>query len=386
MIFNIPWITQPKHTASPSNSPLSRGLVLLWNGATPRYDAIQGIPTTVSGTLVQRGFTNNLISPDFNGTSVDFRWNRAVTGTNPSEVTLFGLCSLDSVATERTIIGMSWSSTTTPLFRIELNGTGFWQAQFRGGTGTANVSGGSAPAANRLYFIVGVFRSGTGLKELWVDGVQVATSSTDVGTVDLNQTEIGVLVRSGAAQWWDGVIPIAGMYNRALNSEEIVSLTRNPWQLFKPLTRRLWFGVTSTGATLIDLTAASFRFTGQSIQPKTTVNLSTNSNFLFSGKTVQTSLVSQLSAATFRFTANSIAVGGQIIIDLSRATFNFVGKAITTIQNTAIQLGAASFRFVGNSITVTGAVAAVKRGGGMMMMLARKFAGRRHQNKLGKHE
>jgi len=252
MIPSVPqlWTKQPQFPAQPRGDGLARGLVLLWNGATPLVAPVAGVPTNLNGGMSPRPFGGHL-SPDFNGTTVDVRWNKALTGTNPSEATLFGLCSLDSVATERTIIGMSRSSNTNPLFRIELNGTGFWQAQFRGDGGTAaNVSpGGGAPTTNRLYFVVGVFRSGTGLKELWVDGVQVATSSTDVGTITLDQTEIGVLVRSGAAQWWDGVIPIAGIYNRALSTAEILSLTSNPWQLFQPIQRRMVFGTTTAAGT-----------------------------------------------------------------------------------------------------------------------------------------
>jgi len=250
MIPSIPqlWTKQPQFPAQPRGDGLARGLVLLWNGATPLNAPVAGVPTSLNGGMSLRPFGGNL-SPDFNGTSVDVRWNKALTGTNPSAATLFGLCSLDFVATERTIVGMSLAGSSTQLFRIEVNGTGFWQAQFRGLSGTANVSGGGTIAANRLYFIVGIFRSGTGVKELWVEGVQVATSTTDVGTVDLDQTEIGTLVRGGAAQWWDGVIPLAGIYNRALSTAEILSLTANPWQLFQPIQRRMFYGTTSAAGT-----------------------------------------------------------------------------------------------------------------------------------------
>lgn len=244
----LPWTRQPQFHARPSGDGLARGLVLLWNGATPPVASVAGIPTSLNGGVSPRPFGGNL-SPDFNGTSVDVRWNTALTGTNPAEATLFALCSTDSVASERTILGMSRSSSTNPLFRVEINGTGFWQAQFRGdGAPVANVSGGSAPTTNRLYFIVGVFRSGTGTKELWVDGAQVATSTTDIGTVTIDQTEIGVLVRSGASQWWDGVIPIAGIYNRALSSGEISLLTQSPWRLFAPQSKRMYFAVATGGS------------------------------------------------------------------------------------------------------------------------------------------
>jgi Concanavalin A-like lectin/glucanases superfamily len=257
------WTRQPQFPARPNRTDLTRGLVLLWNGATPSFAPIAGIPTSINGGASLRSFVNT-VSPDFNGTSVDYRWNRAVTGTNPSEATLFALCSTDSGG-ERTLIGMSRSSNNNPLFRIELNGTGFWQAQFRGdGATVTNVTGGGAPSTNRLYFIVGVFRSGTGQKELWIDGVQGATSTTDIGTITLDQTEIGVVVRSGAVQWWDGVIPLAGIYNRALSPAEIATLSKNPWQLFQPISRRIFVASTGTGPTYT-LTAAqgSFTLTGQ---------------------------------------------------------------------------------------------------------------------------
>jgi len=216
--------------------------------------------------------------------------------------------------------------------------------------------------------------------------VTLYRNGRQIGTYTNSGTNTGTHLHfgNGFSQSAGCNVALGAWWERTLTPTEALALTANPARLLEPEPIQIYWSSIG-GSTLIDLTASSFRFTGQSIQPKTTVNLSTNSNFLFSSKTIQTSLVSRLSAATFRFTANSIAVGGQTIIDLSRATFNFVGKAINTIQNTAIQLGAASFRFIGNSITVTGAIAAVKRGGGMMMMLARKLT-RRYRDKIGKHE
>jgi hypothetical protein len=240
------WTRQPQFPARHNPTDLTRGLVLLWNGATPSFAPIAGIPTTISGGPSLRPFVNT-VSPDFNGTTVDYRWNTALTGTNPNEATLFALASTDGSG-EQTIVGQSRSSSNNPLFRIKTSGTTTWQAQFRGDGATTATLTDSAPITNnRLYFIVGVFRSGTGQKELWVDGRRVTTSTTDIGTITLDQTEIGVVVRAGAVQWWDGVIPLAGIYNRALSPGEITALSKNPWQLFQPIPRRVFAVSTAVG-------------------------------------------------------------------------------------------------------------------------------------------
>lgn len=242
------WTRQPQYLAPVARSDLARGLVLLWNGATPQFAQVGGIPTTFNNAAPSRpGFQAR--TPPFNGSNVDVRWNRAVTGTNPSEVTMFARVYLGASATEYTIMGMSRSSSANPMFRIQRNGTGFWQAQFRGDGGAfTNVApGGGAPSTFRVYDVVGVFRSGTGQKELWVDGLQVATSTTDIGTITLDQTEIGSFVRNSAAQFWNGGIFVAGIYNRALSAGEIAALSENPWQLFMPPRRRLYIGEAEVG-------------------------------------------------------------------------------------------------------------------------------------------
>lgn len=369
---------------------MSRGPVFLWNGATPAYAyANPGTPSasippySIVGTPPGKAVGQFGATPAFVGAG-GYKWAYSLP-SSPAEATLIAWAAANTSAAEYSLIGCCNSGDWTPLLRLEFGGSGVGpRFQVRGDGGTVINLGSSDISAWSDYLIVGVFRSGSGTKELWVNGVRVNTSTTDIGAITFNTTDVAVLSRSSPVQYLNGRLYGGAIFDRALTAREIQERSYNLWLDFEPEPIQIYWSSIG-GSTLIDLTASSFRFTGQSIQPKTTVNLSTNSNFLFSGKTIKTSLVSQLSAATFRFTANSIAVGGQIIIDLSRATFNFVGKAINTIQNTAIQLGAASFRFIGNSITVTGAIAAVKRGGGMMMMLARKLT-RRYRDKIGKHE
>lgn len=143
--------------------------------------------------------------------------------------------------------------------------------------------------------------------------------------------------------------------------------------------------VASGGATTIDLTAATFDWTANSVQPKDQKTLTTGT-FTFSGQSIQNSLITRLGAAALTFTANAIAVGGQTIIDLTRATFTFTAQALEKIQDTLIDLTSAVFTFSAKPITVSGFTAAVRRGGGMMMMLARRLSGRRYRDKIGKHE
>jgi hypothetical protein len=228
-------IQQPQDLAGlDRNNPLTRGLGLLQCGLEARLIGSGSPQITVGAPATST--TPKGRSYDFAGAQ-GLRFATSVTGSSPAAATLFALVSADvaAAATEYTVIGQSSTSQAQPLFRLEANNQK-WTLQFRhdaGGAGLA-VADTVNITVGRFYMLVGVYRSGTGQKELWVDGVLKATSTTNIGTITLEQTEIGVLQRNSPLQYFDGAIPTSGIFNRALTEAEIIALSANPWQLSEP--------------------------------------------------------------------------------------------------------------------------------------------------------
>jgi hypothetical protein len=176
------------------------------------------------------------MSPDFTG-STDLRWNFAATGANPSECTYFVLVQLDSSGANQTLLAQSFSGGTGSYMRLLWDFATYagWMWQCVGSTAFVNMSTGGLYPASALALAVGIYRSGTGAKELWVNGTQIASDTTDVGNFSFNQTEMGVLVRNGPNLRCDGRIYHAGIARRAYSPSDVLALTD---RLYSPLQPR----------------------------------------------------------------------------------------------------------------------------------------------------
>lgn len=100
---------------------------------------------------------------------------------------------------------------------------------FNGG-GFAYVQANSVVAADTLYHVVGVQRSGT--RYLFINGVQqTATSTTLPGSVSTT-TRLGIFYSDGSSLLWNGIIDDVLIYSRALTNNEIremYELGRGGW-------------------------------------------------------------------------------------------------------------------------------------------------------------
>jgi hypothetical protein len=245
------------------SNPLTRGLVLIHNGRRAQILDTSSIVGT-NPPMIKVGSPADRIAPK--GRSYDFagaqalRFAASVTGSTPAAITMFALCSTsDAVNIDYGIIGQSRSSNVNPLIRLgaKTAATAGWTLQYRGDVGSTvqAIVAPIAPVAGEFVFLVGVFRSGTGQKELWHNGVLAGTDTTNIGTTTLSQTEIGTLQRITPSNYFKGVIPISGIFNRALSAAEIIELSANPWQLLAQSRRRRR---TASGVAAQDLAPSLF--------------------------------------------------------------------------------------------------------------------------------
>jgi len=297
-------------------------------------------------------------------------------------------------------------------------------------TGQAGTGFGTVLTNGVWNHVCGV-HSNTNARAVYLNnGGTSNTNSTNVTGITPNRTYVGAYYTNGALQagyYQDGCLAEFGVWTIALSSDERQALADGMSPLlvrpdalvgYWPLMGRTspeidqlgGYPLTVTGAaqadhppmrypgrvhlpilvvggaTVIDLTSASFGFTGNSNQPSVRSSL-TQASFDFTANPIQPKTTVGLTAAAFNFTANAISLGGQTIIDLSRASFNFTANAINVIKDTTINLTTAAFNFAGKVINIsTPPIPGGSSGGGMFMALAGFFKKRRYRQKLGKHE
>ena len=230
-----PWTSQPQVAVGIDwGNPITRGLVFAWSAGATRYQAVPATPTQLASG-VKPGVGG--ISPDFNGASVATRYNVSMLGGNPDEATMFSWATTQQTASEARMIGFWTNGAFNPLFSIEQrpNPQG-WTAQWRDNAAVVvNVSQNAALSVGDTKKICGVFRSGSGRKELFIDGALAAFDTTTLGTFGtLNQSSIGCLDRGSPGQYWSGAIYCAFVWNRALSASEVDQISDNPWQIFAP--------------------------------------------------------------------------------------------------------------------------------------------------------
>ena len=205
----------------------------------------------------------------------------------------------------------------TVYFNADKSGTassGTFAVSTRGANGgqVSSAINGSA----RLFGVV--FSGPAGAPDLYVDGVELGTSKTAASSSELNDAScsdyVGGYLSSGyAATGFGQYLTLA--FNRSLSALEVVELSRNPWQIFAPDPRRLYFGV-SGGAGVYELDA----------QP---------GGYTVSG------------------TAATLARG--IVLDAQPASYTLTGTAATLVRGYNLDAQPGSY-------TVTGTAATLARG------------------------
>ena len=112
----------------------------------------------------------------------------------------------------------------------------------------------------------------------------------------------------------------------------------------------IYFGsyVTPSGATTIDLSAASFSFSAKTIQNALTASV-TSPTFNFSAKTLQNTLTASVTSPTFNFSAKTTQ--NAFTASVTSPTFNFAGQDI--LRGSVWFLSTAFFGFDSTNTSIT---------------------------------
>ena len=152
------------------------------------------------------------------------------------------------------------ASSNNPLAMINVSATAaskmrtFWRddagnfpASLPDSNGTAFESGRLHMLALRVPVIGG---SNTGQATAFIDGIEDVTSSAyTVSTLTVDRVGIGCLYRASAGSFFAGDSVVGFFWARALSDAEILSVTRNPWQLLSRA--RIWAPVSAAAGQTI---------------------------------------------------------------------------------------------------------------------------------------
>jgi len=161
----------------------------------------------------------------FNGTS-DKLLDTSNVALTDSPATLAGWVNFPTNTGQRTLVGMSDSASSNSLFRLGIDNN-IVMGQFRNDATQLTTLSTTGTITNDVWVhIACTFVSGTPGLETFINGVSADTAfSADVtGPITLTSTEIGVLQRSSASQFWNGGAAEIGAWNVVLTDEELLEL------------------------------------------------------------------------------------------------------------------------------------------------------------------
>lgn len=139
------------------------------------------------------------------------------------------------------------SSSRVFQFRLNAAATEFIWFSTAGSAFTASIA--SSVSARALNVSLAVKRGST-LKV--VNNGRISSSATITGTPRTQNSVLREFNRKGPTYSpYQGSHSLAAMWGRALSDAELIALSTNPWQLFKPIERRIWVPVSAGGGQTI---------------------------------------------------------------------------------------------------------------------------------------
>lgn len=304
----------------------------------------------------------------------------ALSGANALTVVARFKC--DTLATEQTILSSSDTGQNNFLLVVRTNGALGFGPAFDGSNAFYRQTGASVIQAGVWYTVVCTWSAAENEVRAWINGVPQGALGDlfTVGTVTrmaTNSNPIVIGLRSNNLNKMTGQIAVVGIFTRRVFTSEALSLSANPWQMFEPLTERVFFGVSGptytlttvkgnfslTGvassllaARLLTANAASFTLTGQSTGLRYNRVLAAEvGSFTLDGKSANLLFNRTLVTSTGEFVltgnvANLVYTPTGVTYTLTAETGNFdlTGQLASLLANRVLTAQLGEFALTGN--------------------------------------
>ncbi|MBK7082279.1 MAG: hypothetical protein IPH55_16665 [Betaproteobacteria bacterium] len=197
------------------------------------------------------GISVHGVTRTFNGSSQ--RIFRPYT-TTPTAITLFALANCTNQTATNTLVALG--APNAGFMMLDLSGTESDDPlRFYLYDGTALKQTYSfSPIYNQYVAFCGVAPPVGGTLVAYQNGVLRSHDiGANTGYVFNSVVDVSVgsnyVVGSGAYNYLNGSVAVACFWDRALSADEVREVSLNPWQLFAPDSRRIYFGASGGGAT-----------------------------------------------------------------------------------------------------------------------------------------
>jgi hypothetical protein len=342
------WTSQPKYPprinwAHPATAQLVRA-----GAATSKRDLVTNAPLTTA--LIEPGTSGNLISRV--GTNWPFSYAAGDEWTVPTNGSL---TILAAVPKTRSNWGGTWrtgaTSTGTTLFNVStINGNA--QIRITGTDVISSTVGPQVPALEQVYI---AFRSSSGT------GAEAAVfwNGEKKRTAAHARTLTGVTINNigGQNAVTDGLGDLAAywVWNRRLSDSELVALTQNPWQLYRP--QRFIFPLQSAAANAytLDTTPGTYNITGSAATTLfdriTSVDPGAY-NITGSAATTLFDRITSVTPGAYNITGNNTTLLFDRITSVTSGTYNITGSDATTLFDRLTSVTSGAYNITGSDVTL----------------------------------
>lgn len=243
-----PWRSQPQTIAQIDwSNPVTRGLIgcYMGSGSDPARNLASPLNQfTPSGSGASRTGTASGIGYALDGASYLQDQNFPDVGSGRTLLALINPASLP--ASNANVMVWSQSATTSELNQLSFDSAGRVGVDcYRNGTaGRATTTG--AVTLNKWQVVAAIYPS---------DASRSACLDNEIATTvntALPQFVVGNWLTLGYAPWagvdfFTGGVALSLVWGRGITDAEYQSVVKNPWQVFAPLLRRIWVGVSAGG-------------------------------------------------------------------------------------------------------------------------------------------
>lgn len=245
--FRVPWTRQPSYAASLSDIAREAKTFVLPMGGRVSPVSLAGPAWTVSGTPKSSyGPPGNAI--ETTGTSQYWDTSVADGAFTTAFTAIFVLQKTDTTNRESSLFGVtSWTDYILNAHVPWSDGTTYFD--FGGNSGERRVSVAGLDYSKPTCLI---FSAGPRGLEIWQDGILRASNTTAASRTSISKN---VTIQNGVVTLSDlQKIYLCALWDKQFSQQQNFAFTKNPWQLFAPISRTFLMGADAGGGSGLTVT------------------------------------------------------------------------------------------------------------------------------------
>lgn len=241
-----PWFSQPSYSSGAERNGIAANLCFAWHAGANKIEQVSGEKCSTDNTSLSISLVGRAIT--CSASQVNLEWSSQFCTTSDGAGTgdftfiiLANPAASGSGAVEHALAQKN-DAGGTPFTQAIIGFHADQLASYLSGSATFFTYNGdvtsaySAAACDGAWHLWAGVRSGT-VHTLYRDGVALSTNTGTVRTITQASPSRYVAIGSrgnGSTESYQNSAAMAAMFNRALSTQELLNLTRNPWQIFQP--------------------------------------------------------------------------------------------------------------------------------------------------------